>query len=100
MHANHTNHLPPYLISIGHNQFPNVLVAHIENGRVIYMQELLKKTMQNYGVEIPPNERKNYEDKVIVYLSGDEDKLFERAFRNIYYTLHMSKDEYKWSDKV
>jgi len=88
---------PPYLFSISHHPSPNILVAHIENGRILFMQEMLKDIMQKYGINIPPSERENYEGRSIVYLQDDDNKLFEKAFRAIYYPLHMPKDEYQWS---
>lgn len=81
-----------YLVQIREHQ----LVAHIEDGEVLYMQDRLKAIMQKYGIQIPPGERKKYEGKSIVYLQGSKDSLFEKAFRDIYFQLHMPKNEYEW----
>lgn len=83
----------PYLVSIGSQ---DLLVAHIENGQVYFMEERLKEIMKNYGIQIPSSEIKNFEGKSVIYLKEDGNQLFEKAFRSIYYHLHMPKDEYQW----
>src|SRR5262249_6314486 len=71
-------------------------VAQFDNGKVIFMQPRLRKIMETNGIHIPPNERKDYGNIDIIWLKDNGDLFFEKAFRSIYYRLHMPKDEYIW----
>jgi len=88
----------PYLVHFSEVDPKQTLIAHIEGGKVFFMQERLQKIMQNYGINIPPNERKDYGGESIVYLKNEGDDVFETAFRQIYYKLHLPKNEYQWVD--
>ena len=75
-------------------------IAHIEDGTIIFMEERLKRVMQKYGIQIPPAQREDFEGKSVVYLQDSgENRLFERAFRKVYFHLHMPKDVYIWKDE-
>ena len=84
----------PYLVHF--DQKNQELIVHFEKGKLVFMLPRFKIIMQANGIKIPPSERKNYEDRTVVWLENGSDSLFEKAFRNIYFELHMPKDEYKW----
>lgn len=84
----------PYLVHF--DQKTQELIVHFEKGKLVFMMPRLKSIMLTIGIQIPPPERKNYEGRTVVRLENGSDSLFEKAFRNIYFKLHMPKDEYKW----
>lgn len=88
----------PYLVHFLDGK-PNYLVAEFQENKLVFMEKTLRKIMENIGIQIPPSERVNYEMRTIVALNSENNDLFEKAFRNIYYRYHMPKDEYKWVAK-
>lgn len=91
----HTSMLPPYLVCVDGDRVTEIV--HIEDGAIIFMEERLKNIMQKYGIQIPPGQRKDFEGKSVVYL---QDRLFERAFREVYFHLQMPKDLYVWNQNL
>ena len=70
------------------------LCAKFEDGQFDCKDPILRNAMVNLGIQIPPDSRPDYEFKAVVYHS--DGALFEKAFKNVYYHLHMKKNIYHW----
>lgn len=72
------------------------LFLSFENGKFTCYNSLFKKVMENQGIQIPPSFASTFNGSRKIYPT--EEALFEKAFREIYFPLHMPKNEYYWSN--
>lgn len=90
-----SNNYNDYLVRVSHGlSVENI--AHFKNNELVFMDERYRQIMSNIGIQIPPGERANYQNKGKIYLGDVSDELFKRAFKEVYYKLSLPKDEYKW----
>ena len=71
-----------------------VVVEFKGNNTVIY-DNLLKKEMEEVGVQIPYVFRAHYGGKLVVKFGDD---LFQRAFKEVFYPSKLNQETYRWED--
>lgn len=71
----------------------DTIVAKIDDGKVIILDDLLQAFLEDKGIQIPAFLQTKYHDKHFVYPEDDE---FADAFKNVYYPFSMDNEKYKW----
>lgn len=99
----HNNDRPTTLVVIDKETKKETIFASFTPESIKFAREQFQKNMETIGVQIPPQQRKDFQSRSVVYLNNkdpEKRKLFERAFREIYYPLHLPKDEYQWRSNL
>lgn len=71
------------------------LFLSFQEGKFECVNALFRKVMENQGIKIPPNLTSEFAGRRTIY--PEEEGLFEKAFREVYFPLYMPKNEYYWA---
>ena len=69
------------------------VVAEFRDGECIIHDRFLKAALEKEGIVIPKSMQPIFEEKDRVFVS---DALFEKAFKEVFYQLKISKADYDW----
>ncbi|MDN3507446.1 MAG: hypothetical protein P0S94_00830 [Simkaniaceae bacterium] len=71
------------------------IVAEFIEGECIIHDRFLKAALEKEGIDIPKSLRSEFDDKERIFIT---DALFEKAFRDVFYQLKISKADYDLVD--
>ena|SRR5262245_6208739 len=71
------------------------VVVEFTNGNAQFSDCFLETEMKQTGIYIPNSMQPGFDDKEIVYMG---DPMFEKAFREVYYSLCIANSLYQWQN--
>ena len=77
------------LVSVTTNQ----TLVEFHDHKPIFHNKYLEKEMKEIGIVIPDFLRGDFQGRAVIKLDDD---LFNRAFKDVFYPLHMDSSKYQW----
>lgn len=87
-----------FLVKIKPTNAVEHIIAEFDETKntLVIKNSFIQKTLEKNGILIPNNQQSQYEGKSVI---KPGDKLFNKAFKQIYSTQHMGSDVFKWIQK-